>query len=103
VSRIDELKRLVNDVSLYGMDTSEGRLPERDFLDIEADILKLFDDSYSVTVLPTTPAQYLFGGDNTDLELWKLTTSGWFDASGTHYDSPTKRNPKLTRWRRAVL
>lgn len=72
---------------------------------IHDELALLTDDQFPCIwdVLPVAPAQYLFGGDGVDLELWKLTTHGWFDASGTHYDSPTKRNPKLTRWRRATL
>lgn len=53
--------------------------------------------------LPVVPAQYLFLRPDGELELWKLTTHGWFDATGTHYDSPLKRNPALTQWRRATL
>ncbi len=50
--------------------------------------------------LPTTPAQYLFLRPDGETELWKLTPSGWFDAGGVHYDSPLKRSPKLTQWKR---
>lgn len=53
--------------------------------------------------IEVSPAQYLFLRPDGDLELWKLTTHGWFDATGAHYDSPLKRNPALTQWRRAVL
>lgn len=53
--------------------------------------------------LPTELGQYLFGPETGDLELWRLTANGWYDASGTHYESPQRRNPNLTRWRKAEL
>lgn len=56
-----------------------------------------------VSTLPDAPAQYLFLRPDGDFELWRLTVHGWFDASGTHYDSPLERNPGLTQWGRARL
>jgi hypothetical protein len=46
--------------------------------------------------------QYLFLRPDGEFELWKLTPSGWFDSGGVHYDSPLKRSPKLTQWKRVV-
>ena len=50
----------------------------------------------AATVLP-------FTRPDGDVELWRLNSSGWFDAGGVHYDSPLKRNPGLTQWQRVGL
>lgn len=50
-----------------------------------------------------TVGQYLFTRPDGDVELWRLNSSGWFDAGGVHYDSPLKRNPGLTQWQRVGL
>lgn len=49
--------------------------------------------------IEASPGQYLFTRPDGDVELWRLNSSGWFDAGGVHYDSPLKRNPSLTQWR----
>lgn len=65
--------------------------------------LKTGESSHSIDSLPDAPAQYLFLRPDGDLELWRLTDSGWCDAGGVHYSSPLKRNPRLTHWGRARL
>lgn len=62
------------------------------------------NDDLTVSRVPafnTRPVgQYLFLRTDGVTELWKLTTSGWFDAGGVHYDSPLKRMVGVYRWKR---
>lgn len=66
---------------------------------LNADLTLATGDAF----IEVSPGQYLFTRPDGDVELWRLTAHGWFDASGTHYDSPLDRNPGLTQWGRARL
>jgi len=54
-----------------------------------------------VEAMPAELGQYLFAIGDGLFTLWNLTSSGWFDSEGVHYESPLKR-ASYTVWQSVV-